>query len=299
MALTTDDDFLHDPTNEDRWWTETYWFSFDDPVRSLSGTFYPVIRRNLDIASLSVAMWAPGACAPWEVPYYRAHWHLKAPNFVGNTLQVEGLCYEVLEPLNSYRVTYHDGEVFAADLTITGLGENFVPIAAPERGHWDQPTTVQGWLELHGNRIELDCLGMRDRSWGPRLDDVSARASYVYGLSRESSFLVVTRHTANGLVSMGFLERDGVRAVLATAEVDEQRDAQNRVIGAHVRAEDSQGRTLETRGVAKNHLAKTASPGFFAWMTMMEWDIGALGQFQDVWSPDKLAELAQQNRPLT
>jgi hypothetical protein len=98
---------------------------------------------------------------------------------------------------------------------------------------------------------------------------------------------------------MGFLERDGVRAVLASAEVDEQRDAQNRVIAAHVRAEDSQGRTLETRGVAKNHLAKTASPGFFAWMTMMEWDIGALGQFQDVWSPDKLAELAQHNRPLT
>ena len=191
-----------------------------------------------------------------------------------------------------------DGDVFAADLTITGLSENFVPIATPERGHWDQPTTVQGWLELHGNRMELDCLGMRDRSWGARLDDVSARASYVYGLSRGSSFLVVTQHTANGPVSMGFLERDGHRAVLATADVDEQRDARNRVTVARIRAEDAQGRTLETQGVAKNHLAKTASPGFFAWMTMMEWDIGARGQFQDVWSPDQLSTLAQRNRPL-
>ncbi len=88
MALTHEDDFLHVPTTEDRWWTETYWFSFDDPVRCLSGTFYPVVRRNLDIAALTVAVWAPDACAPWEVPYYRAHWHLNAPDFTGNTLQV-------------------------------------------------------------------------------------------------------------------------------------------------------------------------------------------------------------------
>jgi hypothetical protein len=205
----------------------------------------------------------------------------------------------VLEPLNSYRVSYRDGDVFAAELIITGLSENFVPIATPERGHWDQPTTVQGWLELHGNRLELDCLGMRDRSWGPRLDDASARASYVYGLSRDSSFLVVTQHATHGPVSMGFLERDGQRANLTTAEVSEQRDSQNRVTAAHIRAEDTQGRTLETRGVAKNHLAKTASPGFFAWMTMMEWDMDARGQFQDVWSPDQLASLSHENRPLT
>jgi hypothetical protein len=97
---------------------------------------------------------------------------------------------------------------------------------------------------------------------------------------------------------MGFLERDGQRAVLATAEVQEERDAQNRITVARIRAEDVQGRTLETQGVAQNHLAKTASPGFFAWMTMMEWDIDARGQFQDVWSPDQLASLAQRNRPL-
>jgi hypothetical protein len=294
MNLSAQDDFLHPPTDAERWWTETYWFSFDDPDRGLSGTFYPLLRRNLDIAALTVAVWSPEGGTPWDAPYYRSLWHLKAPDFAGNRFAIEGLAYEVLEPLHSYRVTYDDAPSLRADLEITGLTDNFVPIAAPERGHWDQPTTVTGWLQLGDERIELDCLGMRDRSWGPRLDDASTRAAYVYGLSRSSCFLVVTSHTPSGPVVMGFIERDGERSPLAGGTVTEERDAQHRPVAARIEVTDQAGRELTTSGTARNHLAKSASPGMFAWMTMMQWDVDdCVGQFQDVWSPDHLAARAR------
>jgi len=293
MSLTPQDDFFHTPTNDERWWSETYWFSFDDPERGLSGTFYPLLRSNLDIAALTVAIWAPEQSTAWTAPYYRGHWHLKPPEFSGNRMQIERLAYEVLEPLQAYRVTYDDSGVFSADLTIRGITENHVITASPDSGHWDQPTSVQGWLEFHGRRVDLDCFGMRDRSWGPRLDDASARASYTYAINGEASFLIVTRIGLDSEMSMGYLEQDGKRGRISGAEISVERDEQNRIANIRITAEDELGRTLETRGIPRNHLAKQASPGYFAWMSMIEWDFGgkSFGQFQDVWSPDRLSEL--------
>ena len=291
MNLRPEDDFFHPPTTEERWWSETYWFSFDDPVRSLSGTFYPLLRRNLDIASLTVAIWSPGQSTAWTAPYYRGHWHLKPPEFDGKRMTFEGLSYEVLEPLQAYRVQYDDPGVFSADLTVRGITENFVPIASPDRGHWDQPTAVAGWLEFHGKRCEINCFGMRDRSWGPRLDDVSARATYLYGINAQSSFLLVTQLTGEAPFTMGYLERDGQRGSIVRAEVTAERDDEHRVTLVDVSAEDEHGRALTTRGTPRNHIAKQASPGYFAWMSMIQWDGSgaAYGQFQDVYSPDRLS----------
>lgn len=290
MCLTSEDDFFHAPTTPERWWSETYWFSFDDPARNISGTFYPLLRKNLDIASLTVAIWAPGQSTVWSAPYYRSHWHLKPPEFTGNQMDFEGLRYEVLEPLQAYRVRYQDANVFSADLTVEGITDNFVPIATPDRGHWDQPTRVAGSLEFHGKRIEIDCFGMRDRSWGPRLDDVSARATYLYGISAESSFLLVTQLGGDAPFTMGYFERDGQRGAIVRAEVSADRDDNHRVTSVHITAEDEHGRVLETTGTPKNHIAKQASPGYFAWMSMITWDIdGVFGEFQDVYSPDRLS----------
>lgn len=290
MNLAIDDDFFHAPTSDERWWSETYWFSFDDPATGLSGTFYPLLRKNLDIAALTVAIWAPGGATAWTAPYYRGHWHLKPPTFTGNRMTCEGLTYEIIEPLQAYRVSYQDGEVFSAELTFRGITENFVPIALPERGHWDQPARVTGWLNFGGRRIELECFGMRDRSWGPRLDDTSARATYIYGISEEASFLLVTPMNTDKPVTMGYLERDGQRGAIAHADILAERDEAHRVVSVSLSAGDEHGRVLETRGTPVNHIAKQASPGYFAWMSMIRWDADdQVGQFQDVYSPDVLA----------
>jgi hypothetical protein len=291
MSLSPEDDFFHAPTTDERWWSETYWFSFDDPVHDISGTFYPLLRKNLDIASLTVAIWSPGQSTTWSAPYHRSHWHLRPPDFAGNYMEIEGLSYEVLEPLQAYRVKYADADVFSTDLSVRGIAENFVPIATPDRGHWDQATRLTGWLELHGKRIDIDCFGMRDRSWGPRLDDVSARATYLYGINADSSFLLVTQMTGEAPFTMGYLDRDGQRGAILAADVSAQRDEDHRVTSVRISAKDEHGRELATQGTPRNHMAKQASPGYFAWMSMIDWDIDepTYGQFQDVYSPDRLS----------
>ncbi|MDP6375907.1 MAG: hypothetical protein QF515_07400 [Pseudomonadales bacterium] len=294
MNLAEQDDAFHPATSDQRWWSETYWFSFDDPQRGLSGTFYPLLRPNLDIAALTVAVWAPGLDTAWTAPYYRSLWHLELPVFTDAGMQLEGLRYEVLEPLQRYRVCYEDAGVFQADLRVSGIAENHVIVATPEVGHWDQPTRVQGTLDFADRSIDIDCFGMRDRSWGPRLDDNSARASYVYGIRGDASFLVVTQMGGEAHSSGGYLERDGVRSRLLDARVEVERDALQRIARARIVATDEHGRELDTRGEPRNHIAKQASPGYFAWMSMVRWDFcgGAVGQFQDVWSPDRLSAMA-------
>jgi hypothetical protein len=294
MKLEENDDFFHSPTSDERWWTETYWFSFDDPKTGLSGTFYPLLRPNLDIAAMTVAIWSPDQNTAWSAPYYRSHWHLKPPVFDGNRMELEGLSYEVLEPLNQYRVRYQDGDTFSADLTITGITENHVPIATPEIGHWDQPTRVEGVIKLGSRTIPLDCFGMRDRSWGPRLDSNSARATYVYGINKSASFLVITQMAEEPYRVSGYLERDGKRGAIVHAVQETEHDHWERTNAVLITGRDEHDRRINIYGRAKNHIGKQASPGYYAWMSMFEWDFekGAIGQFQDVWSPDRLSAQA-------
>ncbi|MEN8159503.1 MAG: hypothetical protein ABFS41_05450, partial [Myxococcota bacterium] len=97
-------DRFHPPTSTDPWWTETCWFSFGDPEHALAGAFYPLFRKNLGVAALTVAVWDERAAAPWQVPYHRSHWHLPFPSGDLDDLTLGGLHYETLDPLARYRV---------------------------------------------------------------------------------------------------------------------------------------------------------------------------------------------------
>ena len=54
MNLSREDDSLHAPVGDDPYWSETHWFSFDQPGPNLSATIYPVFRTNFEIA-----LWGP------------------------------------------------------------------------------------------------------------------------------------------------------------------------------------------------------------------------------------------------
>lgn len=95
--------------------------------------------------------------------------------------QVGPIAVRVIEPLTSLRVTVEDNEQgVTADLTFRARA---VPVQEPrftrrngprvfmdvtrmtQNGTWD------GWVEIHGDRIEVrheDYVGTRDRSWGIR-----------------------------------------------------------------------------------------------------------------------------------
>jgi len=293
MSANPQDDYLHQPIDGDRWYTETYWFSLDIPEHRLSLQFYPVIRANLGIAALLVAVYGPNGDAPSSIPYWRPHWHLPLPSFEGNKFSIEGLAYEILEPLKRYRVTYEDPGLFSADLVYEGAADiHGTPSGSVYAGHIDHPMHVTGWIKLGETRINVDAFGMRDRSWGPRGDwKRGTRANYFYGIAKDSGFLVINliEHDPPGLI--GYIDRDGVRGRIVDVSIDRTDGLPGRIENVRVNARDEHGRTLDATGLARNHFAMEANPHQFAWMTMVEWNGGEwFGEFQDVWGPDLLSK---------
>lgn len=297
MSSDDRDDYLHEPTDDDYWWSETYWFSFDDPKTGISCHFYPLFRRNIGVAALQVFAWKPRTESLWTAPYYYGQWHLPCPQFDGNRLQLDKLCYEVLETQSKYRVTYDDPGRFVADLDISGVTEIFRPVPGDVySGHIDQPTKVVGRIELGGQAIDLDCHGMRDRSWGPRPDDKDdARAYYFYGISDKMNFLVIDLIDRGGVKKIGFVDADGQRGRIVTANMTKSDDVVGRAIHVSCEVTDDLDRSFVFNGRTLNHFPVQANPHQFAWLSMIEWQDGKLyGQFQEVLGRERLAELARQ-----
>lgn len=306
--LTERDDLLHPPASDDRWWSETCWFSFDQPGPDLSATIYPLFRPNLGVCSLGVFLWDAGAHEPWRVRYARSYWHLAMPETDLVDLHLEGLRYQQLEPLQRFRVAYEDADLLSLDLEFTGLRAPHEAGIGRGVGHYDQPCQVVGEVNLQGERIPIDTIGMRDRTWSVRPEDRHGTGTaYTYGhISADEQFLLLTKLDGNGGsfisgVFTGYLVRDGVHAPL----VDANRRVVERVDGYPTRLEieitDDLGRRLEATGRTLNRLANQASPAQFAWMSMAEWQTEAgtmIGEDQEVWSPDRLGtQLAALNTP--
>ena len=297
--LTPADDSFHPPATTHRWWTETCWFSFDQPGRNLSATIYPLFRPNLGVCSLAVFVWDGNAMEPWAVPYGQFRWHLAMPTTDLTALQLEGLRYDVIEPLMEYRVRFDDADRLSMDLRYRGLREPWLASKSAHGGHFDQPCHVTGTVVLHGEEIPIDCLGMRDRTWSPRPDDGSGRGTgYTYGIGgADEQFLLLTglegnvgRYTAG--VCAGYMVRDGVGSRL----VDSSRTVHLRQNGYPEKIEvamtDELGRHVTAQGRCLNRYANWATPGSFAWMSMTEWTLDdgrvVYGEDQEVWSPDQL-----------
>jgi hypothetical protein len=296
--LTEHDDELHPPASEDRWWTETCWFSFDQPGRDLSATIYPMFRPNLGVCSLGVFLWDGSAHEAWKVPYGKNYWHLAMPTSPLTDLSLEGLRYERLEPLQRYRVSYTDGDLVHLDLEYTGLRPAHEAGIGGGVGHLDQPCRVVGEVVVRGETIAIDTIGMRDRTWSVRPENRRGTGTaYTYGnASADDQFLVMTALTgdegkfASGVFT-GYLVRGGIKSAL----VDAKRRVTARENGYPMRIEieavDELGRRLEATGRTRNRLANQANTAQFAWMSMTEWlvdDATLVGEDQEVWSPDRL-----------
>ena len=297
--LTPDDDRFHPPASSDAWWTETCWFSFAHPSERLSGSFYPLFRPNQGVTSLAVSVWDHTAHEPWRVLYHRAAWHLPMPAAELDRLALNGLRYEVLEPLRRYRVTYQDGAHFSAELEYEGLIAPHEAGIREGHGHLDQPCRVRGEIALRGRRIAIDHPDMRDRSWSVRRDDRATRAAYAYAIANErESFLAMTA-LSPGLggrgdvqpVIGGYLVRDGEKSPLVAGTRTLERDGANPwPTRLTIEARDAAGRDLRTTGATVNRYANQATPAMFAWMSLTRWDFAgeSYGQDQDIWSPEWL-----------
>ncbi|MGH9186776.1 MAG: DUF7064 domain-containing protein [Acidimicrobiales bacterium] len=298
--LTAADDGFHPVTDPDPLWTETSWWGFTVPERSLGGMLYTLFRPNLGVASLVVQMWDADAVEPWRAPYARLFWHLPMPDTDLTKCEVGGLSIERLDPLTVYRLAYHDGDLVALDLEYRALAPpHEVPVGGG-RGHFDQACHVTGTLTIAGEAIAVDAPALRDRSWYVRQDQRTLRAGYTYAIADNGEQLVVHSRavdvdTDETVVLGGYLTRDGIEADLVSGARRVESRRRGHPDRLSIEATDAQGRAVVSTGTTFASLASQSTPGMFAWMSMCEWSLdgrAAYGEDHDVWSPDLLARAA-------
>ena len=231
LRFTPADDELHEPGPQ-RDWTETTWWSFAVPDRALAGWLYVQVRPNAGSSSGGAFVYDASGWLPWELPYYGflTHQPLPEPLDLRSVTFSNGVSVRMVEPGLVYDLGYRfrDQDDFVADLRFEGISPPVPHLqgAPPFTGssHYDQHGRVTGELQLLGERVPVDCLSVRDRSWGrrPELLGRRTRFSYCFGaVSPDEAFLAFCRPPTHldeteELLS-GYLVRDGRLRGLARA----------------------------------------------------------------------------------
>jgi hypothetical protein len=185
------DEYTH-PLGPEKHFNESMYFNFFDRAQGRGGFLRVGNRANEGYAEVTLCLYLPGG----EVLF-----NYKRPEITSNDgFDAGGMKFEVLEPLARHRTTYEGSAVFLAEpeqmtdpgqafrenphrvvsleLAHEGVGPVFGSAglqretADPERefarAHYEQHMRVRGTLAVDGESVEIDGLGLRDHSWGPR-----------------------------------------------------------------------------------------------------------------------------------
>lgn len=294
-GLIPADDAFHVPESDDPWWTETVWFSWMVPERALLGYFYPAFRMNQGIQFGGILVVDDSATVPWELPVFEWSWHEpldRAPDLLDARDLPAGMWLRCLEPGRVYRFGC-DREEIELDLTYEALCRPLLTRQEPpfdHGAHIDQPGRVTGRLRLGDERIDVDCIAMRDRSWGVRRAGRQPKVGYDHATaSAADGFLSISvDRKGDDRVVRGYLLRDGVWSNLVEGRRTVLRDAEHRPEEVVVEARDELGRTLRAVGRPVSRCVFNAYPHMFCWVSLTEWDVDGVccfGEDQDVWHP--------------
>jgi hypothetical protein len=293
--FTARDDNFHFAEMGDRWWmTETSWFSFCNPAEKLGGWLYTMARPNIGTVAGGAWVWDHTAHLPWEVLYNANYTALRLPQDqdLSDITLPTGVSVKAVEPTMGYDLGVSDGAVCQMDLRFQGI----MPPRPLRKGgspfgganHFDQFGRVTGTVKLAGRTVEIDCLGMRDRSWGPRPEHRPKMSAYVTGIASErDGFLAVTKwHDGVEEIAYGFMIRDGVTADLVSGRRHVERDpAEGWVTRITIEGEDERGRTLHAVGTRLSGIIINRH-SFIDSNGLIEWQINGHtghGEDQDMW----------------
>lgn len=285
MAMHPDDEF-HPPTSDDPEWTETCWFTFAVPERNLSGQLYPYFKTNQKVAAGGAFFWDGFNERPETCVYAKQFWHLPLPDEpLTNISLANGIRYECLEPQKQWRIRYDDpddGDEIHVDLLVTG-------IVAPNmlgQSHVDQPCRYQGTITLHGEVIDVDAYGFRDRSWGPRPQygqgihgGVSQRGGYSYATaSDEHAFHAITMDFGTGCIAIhGSYMKDGQWAKLVSGERTViERNSEGVPTLVQLQGVDELGREFSASGETTNSLSFLINPNLYTINCLTRWSFDGI-----------------------
>ena len=305
-TFTPRDDHFHFAEMGDDWWsTETAWYSFHHPERRLGGWFYTMVRPNIGTVAGGAWLWDERAYLPWEALYSANYSALELPaeTDLADCKLPTGVSMRVLEPCSRYAIGCNDGDRLQADLIFDAVMPP-EPLTAVDSTfgsahHFDQLGRVNGELVLHGERIAIDCIGMRDRTWGQRPENRPRQAAYVTGAADAAhGFLAVTNSGADGdFIAHGFLRRDGETASLISGERHTVRDTTHGwITQINLVGTDKQGRELNAIGTPVSRLIINRHT-FVDINSLVRWDLDgvvAWGEDQDMWPVHRWARMRRE-----
>jgi hypothetical protein len=294
-VFTPRDDNFHFTEMGDRWWmTETSWFAFCNPAEKLGGWLYTMARPNIGTVAGGAWIWDDSAHLPWEVLYNANYTALRLPRDqdLSDIKLPTGVSIKAVEPTMGYELGIADGDICQAKLHFQGimpprpLRSSGSPFG--DSNHFDQFGRVTGTIKLGARTVSIDCLGMRDRSWGPRPEHRPKKSAYVTGIATErDGFLAVTKwHEGIEEIAYGFMIRDGETASLVSGRRHVERDpAQGWVTRITIEGKDEHGRTLEAVGTRLSGIIINRH-SFIDSNGLIEWTINGQtghGEDQDMW----------------
>jgi len=300
--VTSADDNFHQLPGDDPWQTETCWFSFNVPERNMAGWLYAWVRPNMANCGGGVFVYDASGTGSWEQPYYQYQYcqPLPAERDLRDFQFPNNYAVKMIEPLKRYALRYADREHIKVELEFNAI---CAPHAFPQgeppfqaNSHFDQPGRVTGTLVLRGETISVDCLAVRDRSWGTRMDHRGNRLGYTFGTLSEQEgfcvFLLPSKADSSGAepIHHGYLLRDGLKTTIKRGKRTVVRDANNYITSMCIEAEDDAGRTLNVTGNVAARMPLSVPRGTCVNSFIhFQFENGATGhgEDQDVWRGDQ------------
>ncbi|MCV7014187.1 hypothetical protein H7I40_17510 [Mycolicibacterium madagascariense] len=289
------DDGLHTPGGE-FYFNETYWFSFFAPERGLGGWLYSGVRPSAGVTTGGCWIWDPKGTDPWEILFFEQFNWLKPPVVADahRLVLANGNTVSTVEPGQTYDLAFDDRERLQARLRFTG-SERPVPLRPgtppyPKASHFDQTGRVTGCLILDGDRIDIDCYAMRDRSWGPRRERGYQVMAYTWLADDHTSLLAYStpRRDSDRTddVYAGYVRRGGAVRYLASGARQVRRHPHDKwITDVSIDLVDDDGRPLIAHGRAVSRMILPTATSVCV-NSLMEFTVDGrtiYGEDQDVW----------------
>ncbi|MET0661123.1 MAG: hypothetical protein ABW110_23540 [Steroidobacteraceae bacterium] len=270
-SIGPQDDYLHPERNRlivDATLTETQYFGFSVPEARIQGLGYLWHHPNLKTVSGGLLVWRGVKLhmQQAELCDYRGFMSDAALKNDLNAYRLDnGYGVAVLEPLKRHRMTYVEaGGRSSVDIEFEAVAP---AVMYADGNHFEQAMRARGELILRGERHSVDCLTIRDRSWGkPRPENNypippiswmnavfpsgTAFNCNMFDDARENPELRGTpfEMPADKVVNGGWLYRDGKVGRIAKGSKRIERDPRTSIpLSIEIEALDELGRTLNAR----------------------------------------------------
>ncbi len=281
--LAASDDYLH-PLGPESNFNESMYFNFFDRGQRIGGFVRLGNRANEGYAEMTICLYLPDG---------RVLFQYKRPPIQHNdAFDAGGMRFEVIEPAERLRTTYEGSVVelkdpfemaepsaafhnnprkqVQLDLVHEAVGpmygsaghgepENVDPEKEFGRAHYEQHMHASGTLTIEDETYQIDGLGLRDHSWGPRYwQAIDSYRWLTCNFGPDFGFMgsIVWQDKAKGLVRQGgVVVRDGKLTNVKQIAID-TRFAANGLYheGFMARLALENGETLEVQGAVKSFI---------------------------------------------